>query len=378
VVIRITRSFTQQAAAKIPGMGEIDGEKQASELMREPYRFVPYPGNAVELHRKQHNRLSEFERWLDHAGWDEIQGSGTQGVIAAGFCYSKLLDVLPLSIPENLRILKLSSLYPLPRNRVAEFLESCEEVLVLEESDACIETSVKALAYDLGASAKIHGKQSGYLPHGDELLRWQIQKALTDFVPSFISQHNYLEADQANERPTKKNHCASSPNEHILALLQEVANELGQKPILISDPGCWVKVAGALDGKFAIGSATAVASGMIKAGANERVVALFGDSAFFHSAIPAICNAAYNESNVLMLMLDNSGALSTGRQPTPATGTNATGQPAKRLDIANIARACGVSKVRRLPSDATDEDIKAGFRAGLEAQALTLLIIEVA
>jgi indolepyruvate ferredoxin oxidoreductase alpha subunit len=345
-------------------------------LVREPYRFVPYPGNAVEMHRQQHHRFAEFERWLNTANWDEIHGSGTQGVIAAGFCYQKLLDVLPTPLPEDLRVLKLSSLYPLPQETIERFLDGCEDVLILEESDAFIETSLKALAYDLEAEAKIFGKQSGHLPYGDELLRWQIQAALERFIPGFVPPKTYTESNQAQERPTKKNHCANSPNEHILALLQEATDELGQNPILISDPGCWVKVAGELDGKFAIGSAVAVTSGLLKAGVDEPVVALFGDSAFFHAAIPAICNAAYNASNVFILILDNSGALSTGRQPTPATGVDAIGKSAPPLMITEIARACGVTMINRLPANAADEAIKVQLLAHLEERNLSLLILE--
>lgn len=376
IVIRITRSFTQQPPTKITNPINLEAENPALGLVREPYRFVPYPGNAVELHREQHRRLAHYERWLDRTPWDEIRGSGTRGLVAAGFCFTKLQDMLRNPLPENLRVLKLSSLYPLPQQTIRRFLDGCEAVLVLEESDPFIESSLKALAHDLGAKTKILGKQREHLPYGDELLRWQIQAALENFLPGFVSKRTYTEADQAQERPTKKDHCAGSPNKHIFALLQETAKELGQKPILISDPGCWVKVAGEVDGKFAIGSAVAVASGLHKAGVDEPVVALLGDSAFFHSTVPAICNAAYNGANVFILILDNSGALSTGGQPTPATGQYEVGEKATKLSIAKIAQACGVKTINRLPASATDKDIKTYIRAGLIETKLSMLIIE--
>jgi len=379
IVIRITRSFTQQPGSRIPLVNAVN---ETLGLDRRPYRFVPYPGNAVALHRAQHEKLTKFESWLNSADWDQMCGLGIKGVVATGFCYSKLLEVLraakeenPDSV-ENLRILKLSSLFPLPKNTIAHFLQECEEILVLEEPDAFIENSLKILSHDLATRTKIIGKNSGHFPHGDELLRWQIQAALEKFIPGFIGKQSFVKADQAEERPTKKNHCAASPNEHILALLNETAEELGQKPILISDPGCWVKVAGELDGKFAIGSSVAVASGLNKAGVNERVVALFGDSAFFHTAIPAICNTAYNGSPVFMVVIDNCGALSTGRQPTPASGIDAGGNPAHRLWIEEIARACGVTKITRLPVETSAAEIKQSLNAGLSTQSLSMLIIE--
>jgi indolepyruvate ferredoxin oxidoreductase alpha subunit len=382
IVIRITRSFTQQPPMQVPDELELNEKNQTLGMVRESYRFVPYPGNAVDLHRKQHHRLDEFEHWLNRAPWDEIHGSGAKGVVATGFCHQKLLDTASIAegsplFPENLRLLKLSSLYPLPKKTIQRFLNGCKEVLVLEESDAFIEASLKELAYDLGAYPKIYGKQSGHLPYGDELLRWQIRAALENFIPGIKLQQTYTEAEQTQERPIKKNHCASSPNDHIIALLQETADESGQKPILVSDPGCWVKVAGELNGKFAIGSAVAVASGLYKLGVTEPVVALFGDSAFFHSAVSAICNAASNGAKVFILILDNGGALSTGSQPTPATGLDAIGRETKSLRITEIAQACGVESIKRLPANTNDDTIKFYLRLGLEEPQLSMLILEI-
>ena len=322
IILRITRSFTQQADTFLPELKSAELQTGNLGLVREPYRYVPYPGNAVEMHRQLHQRLDHFAGWTDTTNWDQIIGLGTYGVLAAGFCYQKLMDVIGESVPGNLRILKISTLYPLPTEMIKRFLADCDHILVLEESDAFVENGVCALAHRVELKTRVLGKLSGHLPMGGELFRWQIQAVLEDFLPSFRPSRVYSPANEAAEVPAKNNHCASSPNEEILEIIKEAAAELRQKPILIADPGCWVKVAGELDGKFAIGSSVAVASGLIKAGVDEPVVALFGDSAFFHSAIPAICNAAYNESNVFIILLDNHGALSTGRQPTPAMGVD--------------------------------------------------------
>jgi indolepyruvate ferredoxin oxidoreductase alpha subunit len=278
---------------------------------------------------------------------------------------------------QDLAILKLSTLFPLPTKIIAKFLDKCEAVLVLEDCDAYVENSLKSIAFDHQAEVKIYGKKSGHLPVGDELLRWQIQTALEKIYPEIKPHHSYLEADQVQERPKKKNHCATSPNEHILALLNDVARQLDQNPILITDPGCWVKVAGKLDAKYAIGSAVAVASGLEKAGVNQRVAALFGDSAFFHMALPAICNAVYQAANLFILILNNGGAISTGKQPTPASGVNALGDPSPVLNIIAIAEACGVPKVYHLPVGSSDDQIKSIIKICLSEQVLSLLLLDV-
>lgn len=378
IVLRITRSFSQMVGT-LPEklVDEVIEPVGSLGLSREAYRFVPYPANAVEMHRQNHARLRAFEDWAETTRYNHIQGDGAYGVLAAGVVYSKLMDVIGGQFDKRMRVFKVSCVYPLPRRLTQKFLDGCDQVLVLEEPDPVIETALKAQAHDLDNQVAILGRTSGHLPVGDELLGWQIQFALEKILPGFVPAQAYLSENAPLERSRKENHCAASPNKQILALLQEAAEEIGVHPVLIGDPGCWVQVAGQLDGKFAIGSAVAVASGLVKAGVKERVVALFGDSAFFHSALPAICNAAYNGSSLFMLLLDNGGAISTGAQPTPASGVDAFNAPALKLSIPEIARACGVSNLNCLPSTASKHEIKQALRAGLQAEGLVLLVLQV-
>ena len=90
---------------------------------------------------------------------------------------------------------------------------------------------------------------------------------------------------------------------------------MGQKTVLIGDPGCLVIAADRLDAKYAIGSAVGVADGLTKAGIDKKVIALFGDSSFFHSSIPAICNVVHNRSQIMMVVLDNAATAASGFQP---------------------------------------------------------------
>lgn len=144
----------------------------------------------------------------------------------------------------------------------------------------------------------------------------------------------------------KKDFCAGCGYDIVLDKLKEAAESLGQDPILVGDPGCLVTVADRLDAKYAIGSAVGVADGLNKSGIDERAIAIFGDSAFFHSSIPAICNAVHNRSNILMVVLDNKATATSGFQPHPGVARNAMGRSAPALDIARIAQACGVRNVR--------------------------------
>ena len=360
VIIRETRSFTQQ---KEPVQVSDDSYRQTNlGLVREPWRFVPVPLNAVEKHRDLHKRIEAIGKWADSSPFNEAIGTGRKGIVSAGFAHRKLLDVVGNENPGEFRLLKLGVLYPLERKIIARFLKDCEEVLILEEIEPYIETRIKAIASDAGCRTRIYGKQSQHLSQEGELFRWQIQHALTEFIPGF--------------KPLK-DYCAACQYDKILDRLEEAAESLGQKPVLIGDPGCLVTVADRLDAKYALGSAVSVADGLSKAGINERAVALFGDSSFFHSTLPAICNAVHNRSNVLMVVLDNKATATSGFQVNPGVGKDAMGQDVPALDIEHIARACGVKHVFTSGPDDLDSKLKDTFREALSHHELTLIIIRI-
>ena len=373
VVVRITRSFVQQAeAVDVP-----DGPYLQPDLglVREPWRFVPVPRNVVEKHRALHDRLALMERWADESPFNRVAGGGDRGIIAAGFAHRKLLDVLGDAPRGDVGVLRLGVLFPLPREVVGRFLAGCREVLLLEENEPYLEVQIKALAHDLGIPVRILGKQSGHTRREGELFRWQIQRALGRFLPGFVPGRGYLEADEAAERPPRENYCAGCRFGAIVDALKAAAARLGQEPVLAGDPGCLAAVGDRLDAKYAIGSAVGVADGLVRAGVRERAVALFGDSSFFHTTMPAIANAVHHGSDILMVVLDNGATVTSGFQPNPGQSRDALGRPAPALDIEKIARAMGVESAVTVGPDDLDSRLPEVFREGLTRRGLAMIVV---
>ena len=372
VIIRETRSLSNQiesidipdSACQQPDLG----------LIREPYRFVPVPINAVEKHRVLHETMDTLVDWADSTPYNRTMGSGEKGIIGAGFAYRKILDILGEE-PKTFRLFKLGNLYPLPRQKITEFLMACQDVLVVEENGPFVETHIKALAHETGSFVRIHGKQDGLLPREGEIYRWQIQQALQKFIPGFKSEREYRKEDEADEIPKKKSFCGNCRYDEVLDHLDKAAESLGQRPVIIGDPGCIVTVADRIDAKYAMGSAVAVADGVSKVQSKERAVAIFGDSSFFHTTIPAICNAVYNRSDILMVVLDNKATATSGFQPNPGVGRDAFGQKTPALNIERIVRACGVKHVIPHHLDDTDPPLTEVFREALNLRELTLVIV---
>ena len=51
---------------------------------------------------------------------------------------------------------------------------------------------------------------------------------------------------------------------------------------------------------------------------DKPILAVCGDSTFYHAVIPALINAQHNRADITFILLDNSGTAMTGFQPPPS------------------------------------------------------------
>lgn len=77
-----------------------------------------------------------------------------------------------------------------------------------------------------------------------------------------------------------------------------------------------------------------------------KVIAVAGDSTFFHACIPGLVNMVWNKANFLFIVFDNIWTAMTGTQPNPGTGCDAVGQKAHATSIEEVCKAAGVTYVR--------------------------------
>ena len=103
-----------------------------------------------------------------------------------------------------------------------------------------------------------------------------------------------------------------------------------------------------------MGAGIGVAHGAAKAGIGERMVAVIGDSTFYHTGMAALANVAYNKANVLTVILDNRITAMTGHQQNPGTGLTLQHQAAEVIELEPLVRALGIHNVATV--DAYDVD----------------------
>ena len=306
--------------------------------------------------RKHHKRLIEqldkIAERFDKIG-ELIQldkGSSEVGIITSGVSYGYSYEAKSL-LGMDFPILKLGLTNPFPTKTVADFLKNLKTVVVVEELDPYIELKVKAIAKDVNPDLKIVGKLSGdfhmvaeYTPRS---VLESICKALQVKPPIDFEKLDSKAKDVKRLAPPRPPIlCPGCPHRATGYVLRRV---LGAKPIYVGDIGCYAllfqKPFRVEDITHAMGSSVGFANGF-SISTDQDVVALIGDSTFFHAGIPSLINAVHNKHKFLLLILDNRITAMTGHQSHPGVPYDAMGREAPSIDIAEVVKAIGVKYVR--------------------------------
>jgi indolepyruvate ferredoxin oxidoreductase alpha subunit len=141
--------------------------------------------------------------------------------------------------------------------------------------------------------------------------------------------------------------CPGCPHRSTYAALKQAIERAGYRQddvIVTGDIGCTIlgmnPPYSLCRTEVAMGSSIALAQGFRYADAGRPVIATIGDSTLFHAGIPPLLNAASQNVNLTVLVLDNGFAAMTGYQPSLVSTSNP-------VSIEEIARAARVRRVRR-------------------------------
>ena len=94
-----------------------------------------------------------------------------------------------------------------------------------------------------------------------------------------------------------------------------------------------------------MGSSAGTSCGFSKV-MDKKVISFIGDSTFFHSGIPGLVNAVFNNHNFTFVILDNRITAMTGHQPNPGVNMGLMNlQGYGRISIEAVVRALGIPHV---------------------------------
>lgn len=325
-----------------------NGSKASFE--KEPLRWAATPKFRLTLHSELNRKLEHIrERFEDLPQYNfhnlEEGKSYPLGIVAGGVPSAVVRDILLEENRDDIPLLKLGAPYPFPRDLAEGFLQACDRVLVIEETDTLIE-------YLLRDKEKVLGRLSGHVPPEGELVPQVIHgiigRALEECALDPLTRDDAEDAatlvsglELPIRRPTLCPGCA-----HRAAFF--AIRKARPKAIFTSDIGCYTLGLnlGAVDTCLDMGGAITMASGFFHSfsqdAIDQPIVATMGDSTFFHSGTAGLINAVYNDARFILVILDNMTTAMTGMQPTPALGTRADGSQGKAVSLERAVAGCGV------------------------------------
>lgn len=345
-----------------------------------PYRWNVYgsPG-AVSKHRWTHLQIEKSKGMVENSKFDSfnLPNNATIGIVASGLGASYAAEaILALRLKEKLAFCKLGFAHPLPEKKLGEYLKSLEKLIIIEEGDPVIERQIYSFIQGNFPEIKIFGKERGQIldPYGEldvDAVIKGISKAIGWQVKKVQERVDLKKEIQNKVSPRSSTLCAGCPHLGSYWALKQVLQKIKGVHIVNGDIGCYEQGGYGvfshkiipttddskaypisspyeiLDTIYVMGSGIGMAMGQAQAGYKDgKVLAVAGDSTFFHATLPAVVNAVYTKADINFLILDNSWTCMTGHQPNPTTGKSATGETAEIMDISEIVRAIGINCIR--------------------------------
>ena len=375
VAVRITRAMTKERImAALPPFTE--REQREVAFPREPDRFNVLPIHVVRMHQRLQATMQEIQALPGQSLLNGVEGRASQGVLAAGFAYHRLKEVLDQSNDPPLSILHLSTLNPLPEGQILEFLANLDSLLVLEETAPFIEIQAQALAQRAGLHLPVYGRSSGHLPGAGEIFGLHIVQALKALLPAW--PWPALEQD-GRTMPSRQPLCDDCPYIPTFQALLSVLERHGGRDafVITGETGCMVRGQlppwELLDAKYGMGSSIGLAAGIARTGVPQKIVALSGDSALLHSGLGELIDAAQAGINLLVVVLANETTALSGGQPHPGTAHDTQGRRRKPVDLYALAQAAGADLVYEVdPEERTSTE--AALEEGLTSDGLAVVI----
>ena len=309
------------------------------------------------LHGQMLDKLDKVQGVFESCEFNHYEGPENPEalVIAGGTGRMYTLEALEdLGLKDRVGLLSLATIWPLPEKLITSYLKKISRILVVEEVDPVLQRGIYAIAGKNGLAVDILGRDGGkLLPRTQELNPDVVRKALMQFM-NIEADTGELQTreDKGLEIPDRElSFCAGCPHRATFFLLKQAVRRQKSQVAVVGDIGCYT-MAGQKAGQYAyqfmncMGSGIAAASGLGQLtayGFDQPVVAMAGDSTFFHTCIPGLINARYHSANILYIILDNSATAMTGFQPHPGTGLTAMGRPAEPISIQKIVEAIGCS-----------------------------------
>lgn len=331
----LVRSTTRVSHVKgLVTLGKTQVPKVKPEIVKSPEKYVMLPVNARKRRLELEKRMTKLRNFVESFPGNRIEwGKKNRGFITSGVSYLYVKE----AFPED-SVLKLGIAYPFPEKLIKSFAKAVKKLIIVEELDPFIELHVKSMGI------KCKGKE--IIPTIGELSPSIVRASVTGRKGKKL-----FPSIEIPGRPP--NMCPGCPHRGIFYALSKL------RVFVTGDIGCYtlgaLKPLSSLDTCVCMGASIGGALGMEKAIGEDalgKIVAVIGDSTFFHSGITGLTDIVYNKGFTTVIILDNRTTGMTGHQNHPATGLTIKGEHTNEVDLVALCNALGVKHVRAInPND---------------------------
>ncbi|MCD6295962.1 MAG: 4Fe-4S binding protein [Deltaproteobacteria bacterium] len=334
-------------------------------------RFI----TAGRFHPRSHEKLDSIQEYFSASPFNLYTGPErpelTIFVSGVSACYA-MEAVERLRLEERVGIYKIGTVWPLPEQPLLENLKRSDRVLFFEEIEPFLEDQTKIVAaqhWDEVGPLTFLGKRSGDVPWvmksrgmgemDPDITTSALAGALNiEFTPGSPRLREKIRQLPEMDLPLRfPTFCPGCPHRASYWAIKTALTLDGRGGFVLGDIGCYAL--GVLPTGYEIlrtvhsmGSGVGIASGLGKArdmGLDQPVIAVIGDSTFYHAGIPALINAKNNNSRYLCIILDNKTTAMTGHQPHPGTGLTAMGDTTAPVPLADLVRSLDIPLTIRDP-----------------------------
>jgi indolepyruvate ferredoxin oxidoreductase alpha subunit len=343
-------------------------EGSVMDPMRGPVVSTP----VVIKHGLQQKKLQTAAELFEKSPFNNYTGPKHPEllIITSSACYLYSRENVDLlNLQKRVGILKLSCTWPLPERLLKKYLRLTDKIMVVEEVLPFLEENIKVAAMGMLKETGIktfYGKMDKTLPSVGELnpdivaaALGRIMKVKVKSLPAAYKRE--IEKAAPLIPPREQTFCPGCPHRASFWNINTALKLDGREGIVCGDIGCYAMASLSPAIGFhtvrtlhSMGSGAGLASGFAKLeafGLDKPVMAVCGDSTFYHAVIPALINARHNKADITFIVLDNAGTAMTGFQPHPGINESAIGEPLPSVDIAAICAAIGAKVAVSDPFD---------------------------
>lgn len=360
-------------------LGPVLKGKEKGFFQKNPGQYVVMPAFAVKMRKKLMEKLKMIKEDANHSSLNKIvdKGGKSLGIVTSGGAYNYVMDV----VSENylkVKILKLAFSHPFPEQVVLDFINSVDNILVVEEVEPVMENEVLAIIGKYNLRKKVYGKLDGTLPQIYEFNPDIVLSGMAKIVDKeLIKREKIITKLPLPLRPPVL--CPGCPHRATSFALKKAIKKLKLKEediIYSSDIGCYALAIQApykmADYCISMGSSLGIGCGFAKA-TDQKVISFIGDSTFFHAGMAGLVNAVHNKDKLLLVVLDNRITGMTGGQTNPGTPLDGMGNPAPEVSIEGIAQGAGATFVKTVDPFDLKETEKV-FKEALQCEGVVVVI----